>query len=204
MKDCSNIRTPRPAKNFLFRVLADKLNRLGKVKSVCDVGSAECAFYPYFDCDNYFAYDIDIERPRSGLKSLNHHTISQEANYADITKSPIPHQGSLVFCIQVMIGNLSFDMAKIPESIENLVLSTELGGTLIFNIKSNIVTVNQVSQIVNKGFRSIAVVRYGIWNFRIVYPFSHLLGLLIYSCHKIGLPLPGNRYLFVCTGRQSS
>ena len=174
---------------------------MGTLKSVADIGSAECAFYQYFNCSEYYAYDIDVEKPRSALIKTSHHTLVQEAHSLDITREPAPSKSELVFCIQVMIGNLSFDMNNIPDAIKNQVHSTLIGGTLIFNIKANQSLLANVRRIVTPEFGQVKLVRYGVCNFRIKHPLSSILGLILYALYKVGIPLPGNRYAFICTSK---
>ena len=114
------IKTPRPAKDLLFKWIKRDLKEIGRVDSVGDIGCAELAFLDWFNFKKYYAYDIDIQRPEKVANNLKEKIYLSEL---DITKSNTTNKHSLIFCIQVMIGNISFDMSEV-EKTDNAQLNT--------------------------------------------------------------------------------
>ena len=192
------IRTSRPAKNLLFRWIKDDLKKIGRVQSIGDIGCAELAFYTWFDAEEYYAYDIDPQRPQRASESFDEAINVKEL---DITKYATDKKHDLIFCIQVMIGNLSFTMDSKKEAINNLINSTDFGGRIIFNIKASALEIDSIKTILMEKFENLSIKKYGEINFRIRYPLSRFTGLFLYFAHIIGFKGSGNRYYIFAENR---
>jgi len=194
------IRTPRPAKDLLFKLIKNDLKKLGRVNSVGDIGCAELAFFDWFNCEKYFAYDIDIQRPEKIANNLQEEIHLSEF---DITKNKTDKKHSLIFCIQVMIGNISFDMTEIENAISNLIKSTKKKGSLIFNLKTNDHNfIENLRLELEEKFYNVKIIRYGEFNFRIRYPLSRILGTILFWIYKLGFNSNKNRYYIFAENRK--
>lgn len=194
------LKSKRPHKQLLWFWMNDKFTLSKNYEIGLDIACGSMSFKPLFNTKQYVGIDIDKKRIELGLK---HHPDALSC-VKPIESLDDTDKGDFVICLQTIGINKHFIADNTIKCIKNLVHSTNLYGSLIFNVgpKSKLYF-DDIESYLFSSFKHVEVKHYGRFNKKFFKLLSYFFATIMYHFNFFAYSQSNPYRFYVCLNKRN-